>query len=124
MLKWNDVINFATNGDPTPSKKVVKTDEQWRMQLSEDEYYVTRKKGTERPDSSGSCTLLEPGKYVCICCDNLLFDADEMHTNELGHIIENRVMLTAMHQQLQQQHRQQQPDQGRNSLQSKAQRHC
>ena len=33
MLKWNDVINFATNGNPTPSKKVVKTDEQWRMQL-------------------------------------------------------------------------------------------
>ncbi|KKN64001.1 hypothetical protein LCGC14_0495880 [marine sediment metagenome] len=84
MLKWNDVINFATNGNPTPSKKVVKTDEQWRMQLSEDEYYVTRKKGTERPDSSGSCTLLEPGKYVCICCDNLLFDADEKFDSGTG----------------------------------------
>ena len=66
MLKWNDVINFAKNGNPTPSKKVTKTDEQWRKQLSENEYYVTRMKGTERPDMSGSCTLLEPGKYVLV----------------------------------------------------------
>lgn len=33
----------------------------------------------------------------------LLFDADEMHSSELGHILENNVMLTAMHRQLQQQ---------------------
>lgn len=84
MLKWNDVINFAKNGNPTPRKKVTKTDEQWREQLSENEYYVTRMKGTERPDMSGSCTLLEPGKYVCVCCDNLLFDADEKFESGTG----------------------------------------
>jgi peptide-methionine (R)-S-oxide reductase len=33
---------------------------------------------------SGSCTLLEPGKYVCVCCDNLLFDADEKFESGTG----------------------------------------
>lgn len=84
MLKWNDVINFANNGNPTPPKKVVKSDEQWREFLSEDQYYVTRKKGTERPHSSQSCTLLEPGKYACVCCENLLFDADEKFDSGTG----------------------------------------
>ncbi|MGO3300523.1 MAG: peptide-methionine (R)-S-oxide reductase, partial [Pseudoalteromonas sp.] len=77
MLNWNDIINFASNGNPEPSRKVEKTDTQWREQLSEEAYYVTRNHGTERPHSSDSCTLFELGKYACICCNNLLFDGDE-----------------------------------------------
>ena len=84
MLKWNDIVNFANHGNPTPVQKVVKTDQQWRELLNEEQYYVTRKKGTERPNSSSSCTLLEPGKYVCVCCDNLLFDADEKFDSGTG----------------------------------------
>ncbi|WP_372762903.1 peptide-methionine (R)-S-oxide reductase MsrB [Pseudoalteromonas sp.] len=84
MLQWNDIINFATNGNPPAAKKVVKSEQQWREQLSEEQYYVTRNKGTERPHSSSSCTLLEPGKYACICCDNLLFDADEKFDSGTG----------------------------------------
>ena len=84
MLKWNDIVNFANDGNPTPVRKVVKTDQQWRELLNEEQYYVTRKKGTERPNSSSSCTLLEPGQYVCVCCDNLLFDADEKFDSGTG----------------------------------------
>jgi len=84
MLKWNDIINFVKNGNPTAKRKVVKTPEQWRALLAEDVYYVTRNKGTEAPGHSSSCTLLEPGKYACICCDNLLFDADEKFDSGSG----------------------------------------
>ena len=84
MLKWNDIVNFANHGNPTPVQKVVKTEQQWRELLNEEQYYVTRKKGTERPNSSSSCTLLEPRKYVCVCCDNLLFDADEKFDSGTG----------------------------------------
>jgi peptide-methionine (R)-S-oxide reductase len=84
MLKWNDIINFANNGNPTPSQKVIKTDAQWRAELSQEQFYVTRSKGTERPNSSTSCGLLEPGKYSCVCCDNLLFDANEKFESGTG----------------------------------------
>lgn len=84
MLKWNNIVNFANHGNPTPVQKVVKTDQQWRELLNEEQYYVTRKKGTERPNSATSCTLLEPGRYVCVCCDNLLFDAGEKFESGTG----------------------------------------
>lgn len=75
MLKWNDIVNFANNNNPIPAHKVVKTPSQWRQQLNEEQFYVTRSKGTERPYAQTSCSLLQPGKYACVCCDNVLFDA-------------------------------------------------
>jgi len=84
MLKWNDVINFASNGNPEPDQKVVKTEEEWRAQLSEEEYRITRQAGTERAFSSEMCGLFEPGKYKCVCCDTLLFDASEKFESGTG----------------------------------------
>jgi len=34
MLQWNDVLNFARNGNPEPDHKVQKTDDEWRQVLS------------------------------------------------------------------------------------------
>ena len=76
MLKWNDIIKFAKEGNPEPDRKVIKTDEEWRAQLTPVQYQITRKKGTERPGSSAFCGLFEPGKYACICCGTMLFDAN------------------------------------------------
>ena len=45
MLKWNDIIHFTTKGNPEPDRKVIKTDEEWRTQLTVEEYRVTQKKG-------------------------------------------------------------------------------
>jgi len=84
ILNWNDILAFANKGNPQPSRKVVKTEQQWREQLSEAAFYVTRNKGTECPHSSDSCTLFEPGKYACVCCDNLLFDGDEKFDSGTG----------------------------------------
>lgn len=84
MLTWNDILNFAIQGNPEPSKKIIKSDEQWQAQLTDEAFYVTRNKGTERPDSSDSCTLFEPGTYACTCCDNVLFDGDEKFDSGTG----------------------------------------
>jgi hypothetical protein len=46
---------------------VVKTDAEWRQRLSDEEYLVTRRAGTERPLSSEMCSLFEPGIYSCLC---------------------------------------------------------
>ena len=84
MITWQDILSMSANGNPEPERKVVKTPQQWQEQLSEEAYYVTRMHGTERPFSSGSCTLFEPGRYHCVCCDNLLFDGDEKFDSGSG----------------------------------------
>ena len=84
MLKWIDVIKFANKGNPEPDRKVVKTEAEWKAQLTDEEYRVTRLKGTERAFSSEMCSLFEPGLYQCVCCDTLLFDASEKFESGTG----------------------------------------
>ena len=75
VLKWNGVIEQARRGKVEPPRRVEKSDAEWRAQLSDEQYYVARRKGTERPFSSEMCALFEPGRYNCVCCDTPLFDS-------------------------------------------------
>ncbi|QDH69410.1 peptide-methionine (R)-S-oxide reductase MsrB [Marilutibacter alkalisoli] len=75
MLKWQDVIAFATTGNPEPARRVERSDDEWRARLTPEQYRVTRQAGTERAFSNPMCELFEPGRYHCVCCDALLFDA-------------------------------------------------
>ncbi|WKV11098.1 peptide-methionine (R)-S-oxide reductase MsrB [Marivirga harenae] len=74
-MNWNEVIKFANNGSPQPPKRVEKTDEEWLNILSEEEFRVTRKKGTERAFSGEYCEAHEAGQYACRCCGTTLFDS-------------------------------------------------
>ncbi len=75
MFTWKDVIHFATKGNPKPDRVVMKTDAEWKAQLTEEQFRVTRQAGTERAFSSEMCSIFEPGLYACVCCGTLLFDA-------------------------------------------------
>ena len=55
--------------------KVTKTDEEWRQQLTDEQFQVTRKKATERPFTGQYNGSKEPGVYRCVCCGTDLFDA-------------------------------------------------
>jgi peptide-methionine (R)-S-oxide reductase len=55
-------------------EKVVKTDAEWRAQLSPEAYRVTRKHGTERPWTTHDKFPKGPGTYACVCCGAPLFD--------------------------------------------------
>ena len=55
--------------------KVVKTEAQWRAQLSAAAYYVTRHAGTELPFSGEYDHNKADGLYRCICCDTALYDS-------------------------------------------------
>ena len=75
MLSWKDIIHFTVKGNPEPDRRVEKTDAEWRVQLSPEQYRITRKKGTEAPYSGELCSIYEAGIYSCICCDTELFDS-------------------------------------------------
>jgi len=84
MLTWQDVSKYANTGNPEPKNRVEKTAEQWQQELDPEVFYITRNKGTERPFSSGSCTVFEAGDYHCACCNNLLFSGDEKFNSGTG----------------------------------------
>jgi peptide-methionine (R)-S-oxide reductase len=57
------------------SRKIVKSDAEWRAQLSPEQYRVARQHGTERAFTGEYWNAKAPGTYVCVCCGQTLFDA-------------------------------------------------
>src|SRR5210317_239642 len=84
MMNWNDVIAFANNGSPAPDRRVEKKDEEWKEQLTAEQYRITRKKGTEMAFSGEYCHAHEAGKYNCVCCDTPLFDSSIKFESKSG----------------------------------------
>jgi peptide-methionine (R)-S-oxide reductase len=64
--------------------KVVKTDEEWRAQLSDLQYHVAREHGTERAFTGTYHDSKTPGTYKCICCDEPLFSSETKYDSGTG----------------------------------------
>ena len=75
MLTWKEVMSFTTKGNPTPDKRVEKTEKEWEHLLTPEQFRITRKKGTERPYTGDLCSIYDEGQYNCICCNAPLFDS-------------------------------------------------
>jgi len=65
-------------------EKIKKSDEEWRELLSEEQFQVTRRHGTERPFSGEYCDSKAPGTYVCVCCGQPLFHSREKFDSGSG----------------------------------------
>jgi len=63
--------------------KVTKTDQEWREQLSDLAYKVTRKHGTERAFSNDNFPK-QDGTFTCVCCDAPLFNTSEKFDSGTG----------------------------------------
>ena len=56
----------------------------WKDKLSSEQFYITRKGGTERPFSGKYLDNKENGIYVCVCCETELFDSDKKYNSNSG----------------------------------------
>ncbi len=84
MLTWKGVIQLVETGNPTPPRRVERSEAEWAQQLTPEQFRITRLKGTERAHSSSMCTLFSPGIYRCVCCGTELFDASTKYDSRSG----------------------------------------
>ncbi len=64
--------------------KMVKTDAQWREQLSPEQYNITRKHGTERAFTGPHQEVKAPGVFNCVCCGQPLFASEAKYDSGTG----------------------------------------
>jgi peptide-methionine (R)-S-oxide reductase len=64
--------------------KVNKKDEEWQAELTDEQFHVTRQRGTEPPFSGEYVDTETPGVYVCVCCGQPLFTSETKYHSGSG----------------------------------------
>ncbi|NJN65290.1 MAG: peptide-methionine (R)-S-oxide reductase MsrB [Chloroflexaceae bacterium] len=66
------------------TENLSKTDEQWRQELTAEQFEVCRRKGTERPFSGAYYDMKAEGAYHCVCCGTPLFHSETKFDSGTG----------------------------------------
>jgi len=84
MSLWSCNGKAQNDTQKTPDYAVVKTEAEWKAQLSELEYYVLRQAGTERAFTSPLDKNYSPGTYHCKACDVVLYESEHKFDSGTG----------------------------------------
>jgi len=82
--KNNSKVSVKKQKMTKKTDKIVKTETEWKSTLSEQEYYVLREKGTDRPGDYGYTKHFEKGTYHCKACDAQLFESGSKYESHCG----------------------------------------
>ncbi|HUN89271.1 MAG TPA: peptide-methionine (R)-S-oxide reductase MsrB [Terriglobales bacterium] len=66
------------------AEKIKKTEEEWRQQLTPEQYHILREKGTERAFTGEYTNTKTPGTYLCAACGQELFGSDSKFDSHCG----------------------------------------
>ena len=69
---------------PEKAEKIRKSDDQWRQELTPEQYHILREKGTERAFTGEYARSKTPGTYVCVCCGQPLFASETKFESGTG----------------------------------------
>jgi len=81
------IVEFSDSGKRESSKsveRIIKSEDEWRKQLSPASFQVTRHAGTEPPYTNENPNAHAAGVFRCICCDTALFDASTKFDSGTG----------------------------------------
>lgn len=66
------------------TEKIVKTDAEWHSELTDEQFSVARKRGTEPAFTGKYYKTKDPGTYACVCCGQELFSSDTKYESGSG----------------------------------------
>ena len=75
---------YIVTKDGEKLEKIMKSDKEWKSDLTEKQYYVLRKKGTERAFTSELNGNKKDGKYMCAGCNTVLFESETKFDSGTG----------------------------------------
>lgn len=76
---WH-ILSRRYSGD----SRVTEENSNWKDKLTDEQYYVTREKGTERPFSGDLYNCHDQGSYLCVCCNTPLFSSETKFDSGTG----------------------------------------
>ncbi|MCI0449322.1 MAG: peptide-methionine (R)-S-oxide reductase MsrB [Chlorobi bacterium] len=80
----NISLSDSTNRSTEKKYNIMKTNEEWEKKLTDEQYHVTREKGTERPFKNKYWDNHDEGIYKCVCCGHELFSSETKFESGTG----------------------------------------
>ncbi|MFO0888202.1 MAG: peptide-methionine (R)-S-oxide reductase MsrB [Isosphaeraceae bacterium] len=82
--RWSPQVRRQPVSEVNHAARVVKSDQEWKQQLTREQYHVTREKGTERAFTGEYWNNKHDGVYRCVCCGAPLFDSATKYESGTG----------------------------------------